>query len=210
MTPQRIGVLISGSGTNLQAMIDTLPSNAEISVVISNKSDAFGLKRAQNAGIPTEFISHRTFSTREEYDKQLVETLRSYQVEWIVLAGFMRIVTPVFLNAYRNRVINIHPALLPSFKGVRAQRQAHEYGVRITGATVHIVTPEMDAGPIINQGAVSIPNGATEDEVKARILSMEHRLLPQVIHWIAEERLHVDDENVRVDLRDNESLALFE
>jgi len=141
---RRVGVLISGSGTNLQAIINhvqdpTIGSLADISLVISNKSGVEGLKRAEKAGIPTKIISHKDFKTREEFDLELLKQLQAAKIEFVVLAGFMRILTPVFVNAYRGKLINIHPALLPSFKGTHAHKQALDAGVRLTGCTVHFV-----------------------------------------------------------------------
>ena len=153
----RIGVLISGSGTNLQALIDAFAHDdtVEVAVVISNKADAYGLERASTAGIPTVVIDHRGKS-RRSFDAELVDALRSHRVSWVALAGFMRIITPVFLDAFPGRVINIHPSLLPAFPGVNAQQQAYDAGVAVTGATVHFVDAGMDTGPVIAQGEVAL------------------------------------------------------
>lgn len=207
-----VGVLISGSGTNLQALIDaaadaTFP--ARLAVVISNRSRAYGLERAQMAGIPTEVLSHRRFDDREAYDAALVEVLREHEVQWVCLAGFMRLVTPVFLDAFPQRVLNIHPALLPAFPGLHAQRQALEYGVAISGATVHLVDRGTDTGPVVAQAAVPVLPDDDEDALKARILRQEHRLYPMVLRWAVEGRLQVEGRRVTVDLPEGEQRFLF-
>ena len=207
----RFAVLLSGSGTNLAALIDaanTTESPAEIAVVVSNKAGAYGLQRARDAAIPAVHISHKG-KERTEYDAELVQTLRAHNVEWVVLAGFMRILTPVFLDAFPNRVINIHPALLPSFAGVNAQQQAFDAGVRIAGATVHLVDAGVDSGPVISQGAVPVLEGDDPEALQQRILSMEHRLLPMVMHWAAQGRLSVVDKRVSVQLHSGEQRYLW-
>ena len=212
MRPTNLGILLSGSGTNFQAILDEMPHLSEhgvIAVVISNKSDAYGLERAKRAGLKTVHLSHTQFESRVAYDTALVECLKSHNVDWVVLAGFMRIVTPTFLDAFKNRVINIHPALLPSFKGLHGQAQAFAAKVTITGATVHLVTPEMDAGPVIAQGAVPIFDQDTPESLSKRILSMEHLLYPMVVRWICEGRLSTLDGRITVDLKAGESRALF-
>jgi phosphoribosylglycinamide formyltransferase-1 len=189
-----LGVLISGTGTNLQAIMNAIDDgklNAKICVVISNKAEAGGLIRAVDAGIPAVLIDHKKFSSREEFDKAVVNTLHVYHVEWIVLAGFMRIITPVLLEAYPMRVINIHPALLPSFKGVDAQEQALDYGVKITGCTVHFVDSGMDTGPIIAQTAVNVLPEDDIDSLRSRILTQEHKLLVDVLKAISEGRVKI-------------------
>lgn len=205
----RIGVLISGSGTNLQALIDAFADEAgiEIAVVISNKADAYGLERAARAGIPTAVVDHRG-KNRRTFDAELVEVLRLHRVSWVALAGFMRIITPVFLDAFPGRVINIHPSLLPAFPGINAQQQAFDAGVEVTGATVHFVDAGMDTGPIIAQGAVPRHDDDSSDDLKARILEMEHRLFPMVMRMASEGRLSVDDGKAVVSLRPGESLRL--
>ena len=159
-----LGVLISGRGSNLQAIIDAIASgrlDARIGLVLSNKADAGGLERARSAGIETVVMSHRDFPSREDYDRALVAELKARGVEVVCLAGFMRLLSAVFVDAFPNAVLNVHPSLLPAFPGVDAQRQALEHGVKITGATVHLVTPELDAGPIVLQAAVPIEAGDT-------------------------------------------------
>ena len=212
MSTVRIGVLLSGSGTNFQAILDSLKlagNDNSIVVVISNKADAYGLERARKANIPAIHLSHRGYGNRSAYDRDIVQALKEHNVEWVVLAGFMRIVTPTLLNAFEHRVINIHPALLPSFKGLRGQKQAHDAKVTITGATVHLVTPEMDAGPIIAQGAVPAFDTDTPNELSERILKMEHLLYPMVVRWICEDRLSTTGGNISVTLVDGEARALF-
>jgi len=196
----RFGVLISGGGTNLQALIDAASDPdypAEIAVVVSNKQDAGGLSRARAAGIPVEWIPHKG-KEREAFDAELVERLKAHRCEWIALAGFMRLVTPVFLNAFEGRVLNIHPALLPAFPGVRAQRQAYEAGVQVTGATVHLVDSGMDAGPIIAQGAVPRKPEDSLRDLEARILQMEHQLYPMVVRWAAQGCVRMTDSGLVV------------
>ena len=205
----RIGVLISGSGTNLQALIDAFADDSaiEIAVVVSNKADAYGLERAKVAGISTAVIDHRGKS-RRVFDAELAEVLSAHRVTWVALAGFMRIITPVFLDAFPGRVINIHPSLLPDFPGVNAQQQAFDAGVDVSGATVHFVDAGMDTGPIIAQGAVPRLEVDSADDLKARILAMEHRLFPMVMRMAAEGRLRLVDGDVTADLRPDESLYL--
>lgn len=205
----RIGVLISGSGTNLQALVDAFAGDAEveIAVVVSNKADAYGLERASKAGIPTAVVDHRGKS-RQVFDAELVDVLRRHRVGWVALAGFMRIITPVFLDAFPGRVINIHPSLLPAFPGVNAQQQAFDAGVEFTGATVHFVDAGMDTGPIIAQGSVPRLEGDAVEDLKARILAMEHRLFPMVMRMAAEGRLGLERGNVVAELRRGESLRL--
>lgn len=205
----RIGVLISGSGTNLQALIDAFAEDdtVEVAVVISNKADAYGLERAAAAGIPTVVVDHRGKS-RRSFDAELVDALRSYRVSWVALAGFMRIITPVFLDAFPGRVINIHPSLLPAFPGVNAQQQAFDAGVAVTGATVHFVDAGMDTGPVIAQGVVPRRDDDGVDDLKARILAMEHRLFPMVMRLAAEGRLALRDGEVEAELLPGESLRL--
>ena len=184
-----LGVLVSGSGTNLQAILDAVAAGrlrAKIAVVISNVATAKALDRARSASVPTAVVDHKAFAGREAFDAALVETLRAHHVDCVVLAGFMRIVTPVLLGAFPHRVVNIHPALLPAFPGVHAQRQALEYGVRVTGCTVHFVDAGMDTGPIIAQSTVPVLDGDDEPTLVARLLEQEHALLPEVLQWIAD------------------------
>lgn len=189
-----LGILVSGSGTNLQAILDAVASGklrAKIGVVLSNVATAKALDRARAAGVTTAVVDHKAHPTREAFDAAVVETLRGHGVTCVVLAGFMRIVTPVLLDAFANRVVNIHPALLPAFPGTHAQRQALAYGVRVSGCTVHFVDAGTDTGPIIAQAAVPVLDDDTEETLRDRILVEEHRLLPMVLQWIADGRVEV-------------------
>ena len=195
------GVLISGAGTNLQALIDRIAAgrlDCAIRVVISNRAEAPGLVRAEAAGIPTQVIDHRRFASREDFDRALVDALRAAEVELVLLAGFDRLITHVLLDAYRLRVMNIHPALLPSFAGLHAQRQALDHGVKIAGVTVHFVDEQTDHGPIIIQGAVPVCAGDTEVALRDRILAVEHEVYATAIQLFAEGRLAVEGRRVIV------------
>jgi phosphoribosylglycinamide formyltransferase-1 len=197
-----LGVLISGSGTNLQAIIDAIEAkklDAVVRLVISNREDAYGLVRARKHNIPTEVVDHRKFSSREAYDQKLIEVLHSRQVELVILAGFMRLLSAVFVKAFSNRIMNIHPALLPAFPGLHVQRKAVEYGVRFSGCTVHFVNEECDQGPIIIQAVVPVFPDDTEESLSARILQEEHRIYPSAIRLYSEGRLHVIGRKVLVD-----------
>lgn len=189
-----LGVLVSGSGSNLQAILDAVAAgrlHAKIGVVVSNVAMAKALDRAKKAGIETAVVDHKAHASREAFDAAVVEILRRKGVDVVVLAGFMRIVTPVLLDAFPHRVVNIHPALLPAFPGVHAQRQALAYGVRVSGCTVHFVDTGMDTGPIIAQATVPVLDDDTEETLRDRILAQEHALLPEVLGWIAEGRVEV-------------------
>jgi phosphoribosylglycinamide formyltransferase 1 len=197
-----IGVLISGSGTNLQSIIDAIEAqklDAKIEIVLSNKADAYGLARAQNHGIETEVLEHKNFPSREAYDQAIVDLLRGRGVELVVLAGFMRLLSPVFIKAYSNRIMNIHPALLPSFPGLHVQKKAVDHGVRFSGCTVHFVNEECDEGPIIIQAVVPVFPDDTDETLAARILTQEHRIYPRAIQLYAEGRLHIVGRKVLVD-----------
>ena len=195
-----VAVLISGSGTNLQALLDAceeVDSNAHIAVVISNRKNAFGLQRAVDRGVPTKWVPHRN-RTREEFEDDLISVLQEYRVEWVLLAGFMRVLTSRFLSSYPNRVLNIHPSLLPSFPGMHAQQQALDSGVKITGATVHFVDSGMDTGPIIIQQSVPIYDSDSIEKLKQRILSVEHVLFPKAMQLAVSNRLQICDGVVRI------------
>ncbi|MBU5637312.1 phosphoribosylglycinamide formyltransferase [Geomonas sp. Red69] len=197
----KIGVLISGSGSNLQSIMDACAKgtiNGRVVCVISNKADAFGLERARKAGIPALHLDHRAYTGREAYDEALVATLREFDVDLVVLAGFMRIITSVLLDAFPMRVMNIHPALLPAFPGLHAQRQALEYGAKVAGCTVHFVDCGTDTGPIIIQAAVPILAGDTEESLCARIQKEEHRIYPEAVRLFSEGLLQVDGRVVTV------------
>ncbi|MDX2053847.1 MAG: phosphoribosylglycinamide formyltransferase [Polyangiaceae bacterium] len=207
MEPLKLGVLVSGNGTNLQAILDAIENDglsAQVCVVISNKAQAFGLERARRAGVPAVAISHLEYGSREEFDGALVRELKRHGVEWVVLAGFMRIVTEVLLNAYPDRVVNIHPALLPSFPGVSAQGQAIAYGVKLTGCTVHFVESGVDSGPIIAQRALEVLPEDDERSLTERLLKVEHGLLVDVLQRLALNKVQLEDRlaerrRVRVD-----------
>jgi phosphoribosylglycinamide formyltransferase-1 len=206
-----IAVLISGSGTNLQALLDAAADPmwpGEIAVVISNRKDARGLERARKAGVPARWIPHRDRS-RSEFEADILEALREFEVEWVALAGFMRLLSADFLAHYVHRVLNIHPSLLPAFPGLRAQEQALAAGARVTGATVHLVDEGEDTGPIILQGAVPCHPGEDLDSLKSRILEVEHRLYPRALRWAVEGRLAVVDGALEVDLPEGEKLWLW-
>lgn len=197
-----IAVLISGGGTNLQALIDAIDArrlDATIRLVLSNRADAYGLVRAKKHGIVTEVLDHKKFPSREAYDQAVVDLLRTRGVELVVLAGFMRLLSPVFVKAYSNRIMNIHPALLPAFPGLHVQKRAVEHGVRFSGCTVHFVNEECDEGPIIIQAVVPVFADDTEDSLSARILEQEHRIYPRAIQLYSEGRLRVQGRKVAVD-----------
>jgi phosphoribosylglycinamide formyltransferase-1 len=194
MARLRLGVLVSGGGTNLQAILDAVARgtlDAEVCIVISNQAAAYALERAKSAGVPTSVISHREFPDRAAFDTKVVARLEEAGVTHVVLAGFMRLVTPVLLDAFPWRVINIHPGLLPAFPGVHAQRQALDYGVKVSGCTVHYVDSGTDSGPVIAQAAVPVLDGDTEESLGARILVEEHRLLVAVLAAIAADEVRV-------------------
>ncbi|NPA15535.1 MAG: phosphoribosylglycinamide formyltransferase [Deferribacteres bacterium] len=190
----KLGVLISGRGSNLQSIIDHIEDGkvpARIEVVISDKKDAYGLERAKRHGIEALFIDPTAFPTKEDFEKAVGDELEKRGVELVCLAGFMRILSPYFVKRFENRVINIHPALLPSFPGLHGQKQALDYGVKIAGCTVHFVNEEVDAGPIIIQAAVPVFDDDDEDTLSARILKYEHKIYPMAIKLIAEGRVAV-------------------
>jgi len=196
MSDMPIVVLISGSGTNLQAIIDAVVAGAlpvSIRAVVSNRADAYGLKRAAEAGIPTEVVSHRDFDDSRGF------CIDGYQPELVVLAGFMRILHPDFVAYYRNRLINLHPALLPNYPGLHTHQRVLEHGDPVHGASVHYVTEELDAGPVIIQGRVKVDARDTPERLQQKVHAVEHRILPKAIGWIAEKRLSFNGDRVLLD-----------
>lgn len=188
----KLGVLLSGEGTNFQAILDAIAAgtlDARVAVVVSNVASAGGLERARKADIPAIVVDHRRYTSRRDFDASVVEVLVGHGVDYVVLAGFMRVVTATLLDAFPMRVVNIHPALLPAFPGLNAQSQAFKYGARVTGCTVHFVDAGTDTGPIIAQCAVPVLAADDDASLRARILTQEHRLLPQVLQWFAEGRV---------------------
>jgi phosphoribosylglycinamide formyltransferase-1 len=204
--PLRVAVLASGRGSNLQAIIDAIEAgqvHAKIVAVISNKKDAIALERARKHGLPDLFVDPKPFAgrpdSREAYDRTLLEVLKKQQVELVLLAGYMKIVTRVLVNAYANRMMNIHPSLLPSFPGLDVQKKAIDWGCKLAGCTVHFVTEGVDEGPIILQAAVPILDGDTSETLAARILVQEHIIYPRAVQLFAEGRLRVDGRRVVID-----------
>lgn len=191
MGKMRVAVFASGSGTNLQAIIDADIQTIEIAVVFTNNPDAYAIERAKKHNIQVEIIDHKNYKTREEYEKHIIEVLDPYKLNLIVLAGFMRIFSTVFVRAYKNKIVNIHPALLPSFPGINAGRQALEYGVKYTGVTVHFVDEGVDTGPIILQSVVEIKDEDTEDTLLEKIHEVEHRIYPKAIELISSGEIEV-------------------
>lgn len=184
---RRIGVLISGRGSNLKAIIEAIADgrlDASIAIVISNRADAPGLEHARRAGIETLVLSHQAFFSREEYDRAMVQQLNQRGVALVCLAGFMRLLSPVFVDAFPDRILNIHPSLLPKYPGLHPQQQALDDGAPVSGATVHIVNRELDAGPVVLQRAVQVNPGDTAETLAARILEVEHGLYPEAIRLV--------------------------
>jgi phosphoribosylglycinamide formyltransferase-1 len=191
-----IAVLVSGRGSNLQSIIDNIESgyiqNAKVSVVVSDVGDAYALERARKHGITDVFIDPSDYQNKQEYENEVLEVLKDNDVDLILLAGYMRLVGKDLIVAYRNSIINIHPALLPSFKGLHAQQQAFEYGVKVSGCTVHFVDEGMDTGPIIIQKCVPVLEDDTADDLAARILEQEHRIFPEAVKLFVEGKLKVE------------------
>jgi phosphoribosylglycinamide formyltransferase-1 len=197
-----IVVLISGNGSNLQAIIDAINRGelaATIRAVISNRPQAFGLERARRAGIPTMVIDHNRFADREDFDAALQTAIDSYHPALVILAGFMRILTPTFVKHYRGRMLNVHPSLLPAFRGLDTHRRALAAGATEHGLSIHFVTDELDGGPVIIQKRVPILAGDDPETLRARVQEAEHRLYPRVIHWFATGRLQMHDHNLIFD-----------
>lgn len=201
--PLKIGVLLSGSGTNLQAIIDRIADgslDASIELVVSSRPSAYGLKRAEAAGLQTLTLSKEMYADPEQADEIIAAELKNHGCEYVIMAGYMRMVHAPLLAAYPNRVVNLHPALLPSFRGAHAIADAYERGVKVTGVTVHFANEEYDKGPIIAQRALPVEEGWSVDELEAHIHEIEHELYPEVIGWLAAGRVHVgDDLRVSID-----------
>jgi len=198
----KLGVLVSGRGSNLQAIIDAIKSGKlrdEIAIVISDREKAYALERCKAHGIPYKVIKRKDFNSVESFEEEIISSLREREVELVVLAGFMRILSPHFIRSFPNRIINIHPSLTPAFVGKNAQRQAIEFGSKITGCTVHFVSEDLDSGPVIIQACVSVLPDDTEESLSMRILSYEHRILPQAISWVSQGRVKVEGRKVIVE-----------
>ena len=194
-----IGVLASGNGTNLQAIFDAIETGqieGRICIVISDKPDAYALKRAQKHHIEKQYVDFKNFSNREEYDKKIVSILREKNCDLVVLAGYMKILSSYFINAYKNKIMNIHPALLPSFPGLHVQKKALDYGAKVSGCTVHFVDEGLDSGPIIIQRAVEIKEDDKEETLTKRILKEEHQIYPRAIQLFAQGRLTINGRKV--------------
>ena len=209
---KNIVILISGRGSNMEALIaardgGNLPVN--IAAVISNRPDAAGLETAARAGIATHYIDHKGFAGREAFDAALAECIDGFAPDLVVLAGFMRILTPGFVRHYDGRLLNIHPSLLPSFPGLHTHQRALEEGVRIHGCTVHFVTAELDHGPVVIQAAVPVLDGDTEATLSARVLRQEHQVYPQAVRWFAEGRLRLEGGRVRLSDEQSDSAVLI-
>lgn len=194
--PLKIGVLLSGSGTNLQAIIDAAAEGLPVEIVhvVSSRPDAFGIERAHRAGIPVTVLNRDVYADPVEADRRIAETLRYAHAEYVVMAGYMRKVTPLLLDAFPDRVLNLHPALLPSFKGAHAIQDAFDAGVKVTGITVHFANEDYDKGPIVAQRAVEVREDDTHDDLEARIHEVEHVLYPEVLRLVAEGRVTVGED----------------
>ncbi|WP_432695614.1 phosphoribosylglycinamide formyltransferase [Marinobacterium sp. YM272] len=202
MSDKRIVVLISGSGSNLQAIIDQASSGripGRIAAVISNKADAYGLTRASNAGIATAVLSHRDYEDRAAFDQALQQQIDSYEPDLVVLAGFMRILTPEFVRHYAGRLFNIHPSLLPKYKGLHTHQRALEAGDAEHGCTVHFVTEELDGGPLVVQAATPVQSGDDADSLQQRVHHLEHRIYPLAVEWFCAGRLSLNNGQVMLD-----------
>ena len=192
-----LAVLISGSGSNLQAIIDAIEAgelDASINSVISNNPDAYGLQRAQKHGLPVAVLDHHDYASRELYDAALRQYLESVAPDYVVLAGFMRILSPAFINAFEYRILNIHPSLLPAYKGLNTHQRALDNGESRHGVSIHLVTAELDDGPILLQAAYPIDAGDCVEDLQARGHRLEHRMYPQLLQWISEDKLNIDNE----------------
>jgi phosphoribosylglycinamide formyltransferase-1 len=203
MSRKRVAILISGRGSNMAALIEAAKASdypAEIALVVSNRPDAAGLEFARKAGVATEVVDHTLFGKdRAAFERALQAVLEKYRIDLVCLAGFMRILTPWFVGRWQNRMLNIHPALLPAFKGLDTHRRALAAGVKVHGATVHFVVPEMDAGPILMQGAVAVGPDDNEAALAARVLAVEHRIYPQALRLVAQGRVRIENGRCLID-----------
>ena len=202
MVRKRVAILISGRGSNMAALLAAAQGPAypaEISLVVSNQADAKGLATARAAGLAAALVEHRQFADREAFERALQSTLETHRIDIVCLAGFMRLLTPWFVGRWQERMLNIHPALLPAFKGLDTHERALAAGVKIHGATVHFVIPEMDSGPIIAQGAVSVHDDDTADTLAARVLAVEHKIYPLPLRLVAEGRVRIVDGRCLID-----------
>ena len=206
---KNIVILISGRGSNMQAIVNAAIPNARIAAVLSNSATAAGLAWATERGIATDSLNHKDFPSRLAFDQAMMEKIDAYQPDLVVLAGFMRILTPEFCAHYSNRLINIHPSILPAFTGLHTHERALEAGCRVAGCTIHFVTPELDCGPIISQGIVPILDGDTPDDVAARVLTVEHRLFPQAVADFVAGRLKIEGNRVFNSERNAEGQTLL-
>lgn len=198
MSKTNVAVFVSGSGTNLQAIIDSGIESANIAVVVCDTPGVMAIERARKHGIPVEFVNGRDFESKEEFERQVVAKIDRYDIGLVVLAGFMRILTPYFLGRFADRIINIHPSLLPSFPGTNSVRQALDYGVKQTGCTVHFVGEEVDAGPIILQAVVPVTEEDTEETLLEKVHAEEHRILPEAIRLFCEGKLTLSGRKVLI------------
>ena len=192
----RVAIFASGSGTNLQAIIDAQIKTIEIALVFSNKSDAYAIERAKTHNLPVEVIDHKSFESREDFDSEIVRILEPYNLDLVILAGYMRILSPELVRAYKGKIINIHPALLPSFPGINSARQALEYGVKYTGVTVHFVDEGVDTGPIILQSIVEIEDRDTEESLLQKIHKVEHQIYPEAIELVSSGQIELNGRRV--------------
>lgn len=199
---QKFAVFISGSGTNLQAIMDSVKAGeiaAELALVVSDRRDAYGLQRAESAGIKTAVFDPKDYTNRQSVDRDIVIALKEYKIDFIVLAGYMRLLTPFFIKQYKNMILNVHPALLPSFKGVDGIKDAFTYGVKVTGVTVHFVDEKMDHGPIIAQEAVRVAEDDTVETLEAKIHALEHKIYPKAIKMFVDGCLKIQVRKVSVE-----------
>lgn len=199
---KRVVILISGSGSNMVNLVEHCQAgeiNADVVAVISNRSDAAGLAKAQALGVPTEHLSHRDFATREAYDEKLTALVAGFEPDLVVLAGFMRILTPVFVQAFSDRLLNIHPSLLPKYKGIQTHQRALDAGDKEHGVSVHFVTEELDGGPVVLQAKVPVFAGDTVDDLQARVHQQEYRIYPLVVKWFCADRLQMNAQGASLD-----------